>query len=49
MAGDHSEAHIKAVALALYQIRILLSGYLGTHLRPISRSVRLRILLTLCT
>ena len=30
MTVAQSEAHTKAVALALYQIRILLSGYLGT-------------------
>ena len=29
MGVDQSEAHRKAVALALYQIRVLLSGYLG--------------------
>jgi hypothetical protein len=31
MAVDQSEAHGKAVALALYQVRVLLSGYLGSQ------------------
>jgi hypothetical protein len=29
MADESSETHVKMVALALFQIRVLLSGYLG--------------------
>ena len=30
MAAGSSETHVQAVALALFQIRVLLSGYLGS-------------------
>jgi hypothetical protein len=31
MTNEHSAIHAKAVALALFQIRVLLSGYLGSQ------------------
>jgi hypothetical protein len=40
MTSDQSEMHAKTVALALYQIRVLLSGYLGSDNGAAEISVR---------